>query len=373
MNRHISIPFASLTKETGKLELQLKMDVDRFIRSKNWQTEFNSLNKNELVIASIFTILTCPNYTCRKEILFQRVIHLLKVRTSRGPKEEFKESFNRALQRMINPMKIFKEYNVGQPHPRIKFIKNESSLDALDSCLKKYYKDLERKKGIQLKLNQQDNRQKTIPLIFANSNDKKIDEIEEEIQDGEEDDKDINLISGSDSENQSWDSKDELDILGNYITEDWPDIDSPATNLQPDQSISLRNSLNFENLKTTIVSHFESVANFTVEDEYPELKISYIQKRYGMFLLLRIDKLEQELIIKSFVELEEREAADLLRIWNSISKNSAICIERYRIQEYYVVRQYVDLKRYAIEEVVPIIDDVIRTAKAISDTLYEYR
>ena len=368
-----SLPLATLTRDPAKLELQLEIDIDRFIRSKNWQTEFNSLHQNELVIASIFTMLTCPNYTCRKKILFQRVLHLLKVRTSRGPKEEFKASFNRALQKMINPMRIFKEYNLGQPHPRIKFIRNESSLDALDICLKKYYKDLERINGLQFPVNRTDHMQNTIPIIFPNPSEPVINEIDEYIEDDEEDDSDIEIISGPDSENQSEDSIVELDLLDKYITEDWPDIDSSALTLHSRQSIGSRVSMNFESLKTTIVSHFESVANFTVEDEYPELKISYTQKRYEMFLLLRIDKLEEELLIKSFVQLEEKEADDILRIWGSISKNSAICIEKYRIQEYYVVRQYVDLRRYAIEEVVPIIDDVIRTSKAISDILYEYR
>ena len=120
------------------IDLQTSVDIDKFLTSKNWQTEFNSLGNTDLKISAIFAIIKCPNFTCRKTLLFKRVLLLLSVRTSQRPKEEFQRSFDKILNQLISN-RIFREYNKTQEHPRVKFNLN-SNKEYLNSLLKKYYK-----------------------------------------------------------------------------------------------------------------------------------------------------------------------------------------------------------------------------------------
>lgn len=513
MERPTNIPFAGLINDTANYGLQLEEEIKRFVKGKNWQKEFNSLQQNELIIAAIFTVMKSPNNTCRKKILYQRVLQLLNVRTHGGPKLEFKESFNKALQRMIKTIKIFKEYNVSQSHPRIKFIKNESSLAILDMYLNKYYKTIQRIDQIPFVLNPTNHNsqesgsleKKLTPLEFGELcrrmeakgeslaeisrktgksmtyiNDcinlsytpsalqeavrsgqisgtraiklmKEIDPVELEalIEDAnmvldsegrkpakikietpgkpekqntrqtgsagintgntyqtkmeftqmkeqigfqaifsslsdknlgdfdvspidkiEEDDK-FEIRSEFDFEHQIEDSNLNMEPIDKFVSVDSDDIDFKSTNSSSNQSIWPNYSINIEDLKASIISHFESIENFTLEDEYPEIKITYFKSDYRIFLLLRINKIEHELLVKSFIQFNESKTDDILRIWGVTSKNSTILIERYRKEEFYVVRQYIDLKRYTIQEVVPVIEDLIRSSKVIFDIVQE--
>lgn len=349
------------------------MDVDRFVRSKNWQTEFNSLNQNELVIASIFTLLTCPNYTCRKKIVFQRVLHLLKVRTSRGPKEEFRTSFNRVLQKMINPMKIFKEYNSGQPHPRVKFIKSDSSLDALDMCLKKYYKDLERINGLKNLLNRPIANQNGLPINFKTESKSEQLEFDEDIEDDfEEEESEIDIDAELEVENEVENNNIEIDLLGQFILDDLPELEPKPQDSILQNAKPIGNRLDLKELKNSIVSYFEELEYFEVHNSYPYLKIKYRYLKYNFKMHFDFNKLDQSIIIKSFIDLEEREAEGLLRNWSRVARETFLSIEQYRTQEYFVINRNLNLKRYEDEEVIPVIEDVIRTSKDVCNILYKY-
>lgn len=113
------------------------MDSEKFLKTRKWQDCFNSLSDLEMKIATIFTILDCPNQTCRKTLLYKRVLHYLGVRTSQNPKLEFKKSIDKTISQLIT-LKIFKEYNKNKEHPRVKF--DKSKAEQLEIYLRRYFK-----------------------------------------------------------------------------------------------------------------------------------------------------------------------------------------------------------------------------------------
>lgn len=347
------------------IDLQTSVDIDKFLTSKKWQTEFNSLGNTDLKLSAIFAIIKCPNFTCRKTLLFKRVLLLLSVRTSQGPKEEFQKKFNKILNQLISN-RIFIEYNKTQQYPRVKFNLN-SNKEYLNILLKKYYKTehnpvnkIERLKVVYNQSHPHGSaHDKNQNSLFKTEEDEYLENKNEIIE---------QIDTDEDFENEQEESQDDNDenLLDRFITDDIPDLENEISN-------SLINvSINSSDIKELVKMHFAQIPFVRVEEEYPELKLIFDNNTIGFSILIDIDTLKKVVSLKVIIELYEKAAVDILKLWGKVNRDAAICIEEYRLKDHYVIKRKVDLKRYNNEEIISLVDDMIRAAKQICITIEKH-
>jgi len=86
---HDLLPFRALDKNYYCL-------IIKFL-ALDWQSRFRSIKPSELRVAMILTLLKCPNHACATKHFSVKILHLLKVRTNRSPKEEFSDKVNKQV------------------------------------------------------------------------------------------------------------------------------------------------------------------------------------------------------------------------------------------------------------------------------------
>lgn len=341
-----------------KLYDSIQMDSERFLKLKNWQDCFNSLSDLELKIATIFTILLCPNHTCRKTLLHKRVLHFLNVRTSQSPKIEFKKSIDKTISQLIVG-KIFREYNKTKEHPRVKFDKTKTEL--FEGYLRRLFKDEElTKRTIS-------NPVDTISNVYNISNGISLfenDSFENEDRSNYDElfDNDLETDESYDIEN----SIDEMDenLLDKFLDDELPEIIENV----PQRHDSVKSSYN---IKEKILLHFSQIKNITVDDDFSEIKIN-MNGNIETIAIIEIDQLSNSLNCYVKIEYLFESTNPILKALSKSYTNITLCIDNINDKEVFLLKQRIDITRYNEQEIISLIETLLKTSRIVTNLIEKH-
>lgn len=336
------------------------MDSEKFLKVKKWQDCFNSISNIELRITAIFTILNCPNQTCRKSLLHERILYFLKVRTSQNPKEEFRKSIDKIISQLI-ASKVFKEYNKGKEHPRVKFDKTKT--DIFEDYLRKYFKSEITKDIVQTKVNN-----KSFSVSSGNSNfslfDQNLYPHHEIIN------KDVCtsfIEKDEESEKDYWTENEndevEEDLLDRFINETLPELDNRF-----EEILTPKTHLN---IKENIVNHFLKSSNIQIEEDFSEIRIR-LMGNIESLVTIEIDLISNCLYCNVVLEYLTESINPILKSISKNYSNTTFCIDDYNGKESFFLKQRIDISRYNTFEVKSIVESLLKTTRIVTSIIEKH-
>ena len=336
------------------------MDSEKFVKTKNWQDCFNSLSNIELKIAAIFTMLNNPNQTCRKSLLYKRILYFLKVRTSQNPKEEFKITIDKIISQLI-AAKVFKEYNKGKEHPRVKFDKTKT--DILENYLRKYFRsEITKDTASNKTLSRSSNKSRSDSNFslfeqdyFPSNQNTKKDELTRLI----ESDNETNEDYRTENENDELDE----DLLDRFIDDTLPELD--------DYIEEKSTPKNHVNIKESIVNHFSKSQNIQIEEDFSEIKIR-LTGNIESLALIEIDMISNCLNCNVIVEYFNEAINSILKSISKNYSNTTFCIDDYNGKESFFLKQRIDISRYNDFEVISIVESLLKTTRIVTSSIEKH-
>jgi hypothetical protein len=320
---------------------------DFFYKSINWQERFNELTTLELTLMAIIALLNCPNDSCRTNVLYERGLKHFKIRTSRGPKEEFKKSFNKILKKLISK-KVFKEYNKTKI-PRVKINELEQR-DNFLKLLKRYHKSYLNKSQSEISFIEDTSSVKQNNFMTNTTDSESLPRNNEDLE---------NLTQDSNSDEES-DA-----FLDDLLDDGIPELESE----QYTQRISTQN-INMPEIKKRIKSHYEKIDVINIKEVYPDFKL-IVSGDVDIEIFVEF-KPKNNLQLKCFIDFFPDAAIEILKLFGKNNFNATLCVEDFYPKEYYVIKQNIDVSIYETDEVISIIDNLIKTARYTSQLIAKF-
>jgi len=335
------------------------MDSEKFLKTRKWQDCFNSLSDLEMKIATIFTILDCPNQTCRKTLLYKRVLHYLGVRTSQNPKLEFKKSIDKTISQLIT-LKIFKEYNKNKEHPRVKF--DKSKAEQLEIYLRRYFKsELPRNNAtsrlVDLSKKAQNNNLEFSLFEQESIEEDKIPSLDSYLEDELETDETYEIENSNDDIDES--------LLDRFLDDELPEISEIAQQKSDSKNTSI------PNIKEKIINHFSKVLNLKIEDDFSEIIIN-LNGNVETFAIIEIDQLSNSLNCFVVIEYLGESTKQILKALSKSYTNITLCIDEYNDKEVFSLKQKIDITRYNELEIISIIESLLKTSRIVTTIIEKH-
>lgn len=320
---------------------------DFFYSSIKWQEKFNELSKLEMTLMAIIALLNCPNNSCRTNVLFEKALKHFKIRTSRGPKKEFRISFNKILKNLISK-KVFKEYNKTKI-PRVKINELEQR-DNFHKLLRRYHTSYFNKSQSQI-------------TFIKDTSSKKNDFISNVTED---ESLSIN-IENSENLTQDFNSDDVSNKFLNDLLDDGiPELESEQdTQKVPEQNISI------SDIKEKIKSHYEKIDVIDIKEVYPDYKLIVNGDVLDIEILIEF-KLKNNVQLKCFIDFFPDAAIEILKLFGKNNFNATICVEDFHLKNYYIIKQNIDTSIFEAAEIISIIDSLIKTARYTTQLIAKF-
>jgi hypothetical protein len=352
------------------LDLTHNIDKDKFLKSKDWQAEFNSLTNTERKIAIILSILECPYRTCRSNKVFQKVLHFLGVRTSQRPKELFRRQINNNL-RQLTKNRVIKEYNKNKKYPRVKYNNNPTNNELLNTLLRKYYgtQDSQDANFGNVKNDYTQIHPGTVDHSEVNfDNESEVTKSAEKNKPEKNEKFNIFDVPAEDDKGiVEMDNSNEKSVetpLDQYIDfDDIPDLESENNNKEKLLRVNDIPDINI--LKQTILSYYSEIPDIIIEEPYPDIKLILEDQAIDCSIIIDIDASQKLVILKGYVKFYDKAVIDILKYWPNNEFIAAIGIEEHVGKEKFVIKQRVDLISFNQQEITSLIDNIIRAVKSI--------
>lgn len=336
------------------------MDSEKFLKTKKWQNCFNSLSNIELKIAAIFTILNCPNQTCRKSLLHKRILYYLKVRTSQNPKEEFRKSVDKIISQLISS-KIFKEYNKSNEHPRIKFDKTKT--EVFENYLRKYFKNQVTRDLVQNRTNTNSVNKSRIDSNISLFEQESFSPLNIDKNDALSNLIENDIESNESYETENYNDESDEDLLDRFIDDDLPELDDYIEE-KPTPKTS-------ENLKEKILTHFAQSANIRVEEDFSEIRMS-LKGNVDCIIIIEIDIISNSLNCNVVIEYLSEATDSILKSMSKGYPNITFCIDEYNSKESFFLKHRIDITRFNEIEVISIIESLLKATKIVITSIEKH-
>lgn len=348
------LPFRALDKKCYCLAIKF-LGFD-------WQSRFRSIKPSELRVAMILTLLKCPNHACATKHFPAKILHLLKVRTNRSPKEEFSDKVKKQVN-WLATKGIIKNYK--STNDRVKL---ESSYKYfLENSLPHVMKTITTDNDIA------DNPSAKKELVVEGFEKEEIfdmDDLGTRIPDLPPDvnDSDVVEFENVDTEKRS----DEADN-DDFIEKLFKDPEKNSNNASHSRKDFAEPGGDFKkgteilNLFEYIKTEFQDMKDVEIDQSARALAIYFRDGSNIIPLNISYSSLNNELLVKALINCRPEAAVNILRNWPNLLHSAWLCIEKYNGKEFYVVQSKVDLNRFDNENIIDITLNILETAKRIYD------
>lgn len=307
-----------------------------------------------LRLAIIRALISAPNHSCRYNKISDLVIKSLKVRTKGAPREEWKSKIMHEARFLVRK-NILKKYN--KDFPRLKL--TDSYADYLYK-LQKFLATSGRRQ-------QQDSLQ-----FMQDSHDVEKRSVEESALIYIPDLPDIPESEGLDdrsldsnlTENDEYPDDEAMELI-DVLT------GSPNNVLDTDNETSCQSKCNLTaaDILSLVKDEYENKDNITVKRTYGELQLFFPSDNGNIYVLFTHRPVQKIAMITGYVPFIEGTTETVLRKYGGFDGTAMLCMEMLGNQEYYAIRQRLELTRYTGHEVVGMVAEVVLQAKRLTEII----
>lgn len=309
-----------------------------------------------LKLAIIHALLSAPNHSYRYNKISDLVIKCLRIRTHGAPRNELKNKIMHEVRSLVRK-NILKKYNHNTEFPRLKLTDSHSG----------YLKKLQNSVVTTVYGQQQ-----IFPQIEQNSLN-----VEKSSDDGSDsiyipDLPDIPESLGL--EDQSCDP----DLVENtgHLDEDTIELidllTEPSSNLidsNKNQIYQRKDDLSATDILSLVRNEYENKEDIIIKQTYRELQLFFPVGNKSIYVLFTHRPFQKMAIITGYVPFIEGTTETVLRKYSGFDGTAMLCIENLGNQEFYAIRQRLELQRYTENEVAGMVAEVVLQAKRLMEII----
>lgn len=307
-----------------------------------------------LRLAIIKALISAPNHSYRYNKISDLVIKSLKIRTRGALREEWKSKIMHETRFLVRK-NILKKYN--KDFPRLK----------LTDLYPEYLKKLQKFLATSGRRQQQD------PLQFVQD--------PHNVEKGLVEESDLiyipdlpDLPESQDLEDQSFDS--DLTVNEEYHDDETMELIDVLTehpnnvlDTDNDQICQSKSDLSAADILSLVKNEYENKDNIVVKQTYGELQLFFPFDNGNIYVLFTHRQVQKMAMITGYVPFVEGTTETVLRKYSGYDGTAMLCMEKLGNQEYYAIRQRLELPRYTGYEVVGMVAEVVLQAKRLTEII----